>query len=81
MASDFSREIDYLIYPVSVDFDPIIWAIYCEICELVVSEKTVEEQVLGLEELAHKAFHEGMSVQDYKVLRRKLKKLKGQGTE
>jgi len=71
MSSDFSQEIDYQVYPVAVDFDPVLWAVDCEICGCLVSEGVADEAVVGRLEVEHKAFHAGLGVAEYVASRRR----------
>jgi hypothetical protein len=71
MSSDFSQEIDFQVYPVAVDFDPVLWAVDCEICGCLVSEGVTDEAVVGRLEVEHKAFHAGLGVAEYVASRRR----------
>jgi len=70
VSSDFSQEIDFHVYTVAVDVNPVLWAVECELCDRLLNEGTTDEGEVGRLEFAHKAFHAGMSVDDYKFYRR-----------
>lgn len=70
MSGKFLDEIDFQVYPVAVDFNPIFWAIECEICGGLVSGGTRDEEEAGRLEYLHKVSHSGLSVAEYKLCRR-----------
>lgn len=47
-----------LIYVVAVDFDPLKWAVECEICDDIVSEETTDEAQADLFEYEHRKMHD-----------------------
>jgi hypothetical protein len=70
VSKDFSQEIDFQVYPVAVDVNPVLWAVECELCDRLLNDGTSDEAEIGRLEFAHKAFHAGMSVAEYKFYRR-----------
>lgn len=46
-----------LIYVVAVDFDPIQWAVHCEICDDIVSEPAHDGHAVDLYEIKHRKKH------------------------
>ena len=71
MSSDFSQEIDFHVYTVAVDVNPVLWAVECELCDRLLNEGTTDEGEVGRLEFAHKAFHAGLNLSEYRNLRRK----------
>ena len=47
-----------LICVVAIDFDPLTWAVECEICDDVVSEETTDEAQADLFEYEHRKVHD-----------------------
>ena len=46
------------IYAVAVSTHPVLWVIYCEICDEEFGEPTENEEVLEELEVAHKLVHD-----------------------
>lgn len=65
------QEIDIQVYTVAVDVGPVLWAVYCEICDENLNEGTQDEALVGRLEAEHHAFHLGLSVTEYRLWRRK----------
>jgi len=42
VSSDFSQEIDFHVYTVAVDVNPVLWAVECELCDRLLNEGTTE---------------------------------------
>jgi len=74
VSKDFSQEIDFQVYPVAVDVNPVLWAVECELCDHLLNEGTSDESEIGRLEFAHKAFHAGLSLSEYRNFRRKGKR-------
>ena len=47
-----------LIYVVAVDFEPLQWAVHCEICDDIVSEPTHDGDQADLNEIEHRKKHD-----------------------
>jgi hypothetical protein len=67
------QDIDIKVYTVAVDFGPVLWAVYCEICDENLNEGTQDEALVGRLEAQHQAFHLGLSLTEYRVRRRQEK--------
>ena len=65
------QEIDIQVYTVVVDVGPVLWAVYCEICDENLNEGTQDEALVGHLEEKHQAFHLGLSLTEYRIRRRK----------
>jgi len=65
-----SVDLDIEVYTAAVDFDPVLWAVFCDLCSKQLCEGTQDEALDGRLEAEHKAVHAGLSVAEYRVLRR-----------
>ena len=68
---NFEDDIGMKVYTVAVDVGPVLWAVYCEICDENLNEGTQDEALVGRLEAQHQAQHLGMSVAEYRLHRRK----------
>ena len=48
---------DYLIYVAAVDFAPIAWQLWCEICDEAIEEPTSDGDLADSQEEKHRRFH------------------------
>jgi hypothetical protein len=48
---------DLLIYVVAIDSDPLLWQVFCEICDDLVDEPTSCGDLIDSRELEHMKFH------------------------
>lgn len=51
---------DY-IYTVAVDAQPILWSVFCEICDDQVTDPTIDDNLVDQQESEHILFHENMN--------------------
>jgi ribosomal protein S27E len=42
---------------VAVDFEPITWAVRCDICDQIVTEPTTDETLVDSQEVEHRQLH------------------------
>lgn len=52
-----SRHPDLLINVVAVDTGPVVWQVWCEICDDEVSETTTDGDLADIWEKEHRKFH------------------------
>ena len=64
------QEIDIQVYTVAVGTGPVLWAVYCEICDENLNEGTQDEALVGRLEAEHQAFHLGLSLTEYRSWKR-----------
>ena len=70
----FDEEIELLVTTCAVDFGPVLWAVFCEICKKQLNEGTQDEALVGKIEVEHQAFHLDLTVKQYRTLRKHGKK-------
>ena len=66
-----NEDIEMKVYTVAVDFGPVLWAVYCEICDENLNEGTQDEALVGRLEAQHQAFHLGLTTAEYRLSKRK----------
>jgi len=71
MSAESHSNFEERIYTVAVDCGPILWAVYCEICDENLNEGTQDEALVGRVEAQHQAFHLGLTTAEYRLSRRK----------
>jgi hypothetical protein len=65
-----TEDIKMKVYTVAVDFGPVLWAVYCEICDENLNEGTQDEALVDRLEAQHQAFHVGLTTAEYRSRRR-----------
>lgn len=76
MSELFEDDIEMLVTTCAVDFNPTLWAVFCEICPKQLNEGTQDEELVGRVEAEHQAFHLGLTIEEFRALRRKGKRKK-----
>jgi len=66
-----NEDIEMKVYTVAVDLGPVLWAVYCEICDENLNEGTQDEALVGRLEAQHQAFHLGLTTAEYRLSKRK----------
>jgi hypothetical protein len=66
-----TENIEMKVYTVAVDFGPVLWAVYCEICDENLNEGTQDEALVGRLEAQHQALHLALTIAEYRLRRRK----------
>ena len=51
------KDPDLLIYIAAVDFAPLVWQLWCEICDGAVQEPTSDTDLAESQEQEHRLFH------------------------
>ena len=72
----FEDDIEMLVTTCAVDFGPVLWAVFCEICNKQLNEGTQDEALVGKIEAEHPAFHLDLTVDQMRALRKSAKRNK-----
>ncbi len=72
----FEDDIEMLVTTCAVDFGPVLWAVFCEICNKQLNEGTQDEALVGKIEAEHQAFHLDLTVDQMRALRKSAKRNK-----
>jgi hypothetical protein len=76
MSALFEDDIEMLVTTCAVDFGPVLWAVFCEICNKQLNEGTQDEALVGKIEAEHQAFHLEATVEQMRALRKSTKRNK-----
>ena len=70
MSELFEDDIEMLVTTCAVDFGPVLWAVFCDICNKQLNEGTQDEALVGKIEAEHQAFHLDLTIEQFRALRR-----------
>ena len=70
MSAIFDEDIELLVTTCAVDFGPVLWAVFCEVCGKQLNEGTQDEALVGKIEVEHQAFHLDLTVKEFRILRK-----------
>jgi hypothetical protein len=73
MSAIFDEDIELLVTTCAVDFGPVLWAVFCEVCGKQLNEGSQDEALVGKIEVEHQAFHLDLTVKEFRALRKHAK--------